>query len=41
MINALVEAIESHPGINARRATDTVLDPARLARTTDQFVTMR
>ena len=37
VINALVEAIESHPGINARRATDTVLDPARLARTTDQF----
>ncbi len=37
VINSLVEAIESHPGINARRATDTVLDPARLARTTDQF----
>ena len=37
VISALVEAIESHPGINARRATDTKLDPARLARTTDQF----
>ena len=37
VITALVEAIESHPGINARRATDTKLDPARLARTTDQF----
>ena len=37
VINALVEAIESHPGINARRATDTKLDPARLARTSDQF----
>ena len=33
VISALVEAIESHPGINARRATDTKLDPARLART--------
>ena len=37
VISALIEAIESHPGINAIRATDTVLDPARLARTTDQF----
>ena len=37
VIDALVGAIESHPGINAVRATDTVLDPARLARTTDQF----
>ncbi len=37
VINALVEAIESHPGINAIRATDTVLDPARLARTSDQL----
>ena len=37
VINALVESIESHPGLNARRATDTVLDAARLARTTDQF----
>ena len=37
VINALVESIESHPGLNARLATDTVLDPARLARTTDQF----
>ena len=37
VITALVEAIESHPGIKATRATDTVLDPARLARTTDQF----
>ena len=37
VINALVEALESHPGINATRATDTVLDRARLARTTDQF----
>ena len=37
VINALVEALESHPGINATRATDTVLDQARLARTTDQF----
>ena len=37
VISALIEAIESHPGINATRATDTVLDPARLARTTDQF----
>ena len=37
VISALVEAIEAHPGINARRATDTKLDPARLARTTDQF----
>ena len=37
VINALIEAIEAHPGINAIRATDTVLDPARLARTTDQF----
>ena len=37
VINSIVEAIESHPGINATRATDTVLDPARLARTTDKF----
>ena len=37
VIDALVGAIESHPGVNAVRATDTVLDPARLARTTDQF----
>ena len=37
VINALIEAIEAHPGINAIRATDTALDPARLARTTDQF----
>ena len=37
VINALVKAIEVHPSINARRATDTKLDPARLARTTDQF----
>ena len=37
VISALIEAIEAHPGINAIRATDTVLDPARLARTTDQF----
>ena len=37
VITALVEAIESHPGINARRATDTKLDPTRLARITDQF----
>ena len=37
VIDALVGAIESHPGINAVRATDTVLDPARLARTSDQF----
>ena len=37
VIDALVGAIESHPGINAVRATDTFLDPARLARTTDQF----
>ena len=37
VINALVEAIESNPGITATRATDTDLDPARLARTTDQF----
>ena len=37
VINALIEAIEAHPGINATRATDTILDPARLARTTDQF----
>ena len=37
VINALVESIESPPGLNARLATDTVLDPARLARTTDQF----
>ena len=37
VISALIETIEAHPGINAIRATDTVLDPARLARTTDQF----
>ena len=37
VITSIVEAIESHPGINATRATDTVLDPARLARTTDKF----
>ena len=37
VITALVEAIESHPGVNASRATDTVLDPQRLARTTDRF----
>ena len=37
VISALIETIEAHPGINANRATDTVLDPARLARTTDQF----
>ena len=37
VINAIVEAIETHPGINATRATDTVLDPFRLARTTDQY----
>ena len=37
VITALVEAIESHPGINARRATETVLDPESLARTTDEF----
>ncbi len=37
VISALIEAIEAHPGINAIRATDTFLDPARLARTTDQF----
>ena len=37
VISALIETIETHPGINAIRATDTVLDPARLARTTDQF----
>ena len=37
VISTLIEAIEAHPGINAIRATDTVLDPARLARTTDQF----
>ena len=36
VITSIVEAIESHPGINATRATDTVLDPARLARTTDK-----
>ena len=37
VITSIVEAIESHPGINATRATDTVLDPARLVRTTDKF----
>ena len=37
VITSIVEAIESHPGINATRATDTVLDPARLARTNDKF----
>ena len=37
VISALIETIEAHPGINANRATDTVLDPSRLARTTDQF----
>ena len=37
VISSLIEAIEAHPGINAIRATDTILDPARLARTTDQF----
>ena len=37
VITALVEAIESHPGVNASRVTDTVLDPQRLARTTDRF----
>ena len=37
VINSLVETIESHPGVNAIRATDTVLDPKRLARTTDKF----
>ena len=37
VISALIETIEAHPGINAIRATDTVLDPARLARTTEQF----
>ena len=37
VITTLVETIESHPGINATRATDTKLDPARLVRTTDQF----
>lgn len=37
VINTLVETIESHPGVNAIRATDTALDPKRLARTTDKF----
>lgn len=37
VITALVEAIESHPGVNATRATDTVLDPLRLANTTDKY----
>jgi len=37
VMTALIEAIESHPGVNAIRATDTELDPARLARTTDKF----
>jgi hypothetical protein len=37
VITSLVEAIESHPGVNVTRATDTVLDPQRLARTTDKF----
>ena len=37
VISALIETIEAHNGINAIRATDTILDPARLARTTDQF----
>ena len=37
VISALIETIEAHTGINAIRATDTILDPVRLARTTDQF----
>jgi len=36
VINTLLETIEAFPGLNATRATDTVLDPARLARATDQ-----
>jgi len=37
VITALVEAVEAHVGVNAARATDTSLDPQRLARTTDKF----
>ena len=37
VITSLVKSIEAAPGLNAIRATDTKLDPARLARTTDAF----
>ncbi|MGB2122804.1 MAG: flagellar assembly protein T N-terminal domain-containing protein [Candidatus Puniceispirillaceae bacterium] len=37
VITALVEAIEAHAGVNAVRATDTILDPQRLTRIVDKF----
>jgi len=37
VINTLIETIESHPGVNATRATDMVLDPKRLARISDKY----
>lgn len=37
VINTIIEAIESHPGLNVTRATDEALDPARLSSTTDEF----